>query len=448
MTGTPGHLRHHRPTVLYIPKLTTARLVLGFAFLTTCVLWPYFGLTIWHLTFFVILIAFLLYSYTNYIISFILYFTMMLIYWIITPVFQSAINVGYYTWRYQIPDFSAMAFVFTSVNLLGLFIGYNLKTIKVKPHKNFCRNFSFTGILLIMMILIGLIAIIGYETILLPRSEQAMEMTTYALFFENVTKLLPAFLIAYFILESDKLSQRNTQVFTLFILLLLALIVSNPINTGRFISLYGALIVFVTYSIKYSKLRLLAWLLMLSPFYAFFVLGITSMARGGIGNIDIERVFDSLRTLEFSSYSIFLDALKIDSFYPDNYLLSHLFIFVPRSIWVEKADSIGIFVASNSGYVYPNVGLISFFNAYADFGFMAVFLMSLCFGFLVKNLNPIKEVASFRNRRFVYGVSLASLTPMIFRGDLSTAMIALYSTVWAYEMTRLCTRFVLRPRVA
>jgi hypothetical protein len=186
----------------------------------------------------------------------------------------------------------------------------------------------------------------------------------------------------------------------------------------------------------------------LSPLYAFFALGVTSMARGGIENIGLERAFQSLRTLEFSSYTIFIDALKIDKFSPDNYLISHLLIFIPRSVWLGKAESIGIYAAESSGYVYSNVGLNSFFNAYADYGFGALFLMSLCFGFLVKNLNPLTEVASFQNRRFVYGVCLAGLTPMLFRGDLSTAMIALYAAVWAYEVTRFSTRFVIRRRAA
>ncbi|RXV58922.1 hypothetical protein C6W92_15960 [Roseovarius sp. A46] len=89
----------------------------------------------------------------------------------------------------------------------------------------------------------------------------------------------------------------------------------------------------------------------------------------------------------------------------------------------------------------------SFFNAYADYGFFGLFLFSMLFGILAKNLNPAFELASFRNRRFMYGVLFTGMTPMFFRGDLSTAMLALYPAILVYEAIRFSTRFRLMSGV-
>lgn len=427
------------------PKLSGLRYLLVFTFLTSCLLWPFSGLTVWHFIFFIILSFGIYYSYSRYVISLIIYLMMMLIYWIIIPVIQNRIGIGYYTSRVNIPEFSLEALVFVIIHMFGIFMGYHIRLISGAYNKNYRHRFSFLGVFFGLIFLGGLVSFLGVETIALSRVDQGqmIESNTYTLFLENITKLLPAFLLAYFVIERGNGIHRNIGLPVFILLLLCLIIVSNPVNTARFISLFGILIILLSYAIKYSKLRFLAWLLVLSPLYAFLVLPLTSLARLGLNNVSIGYVLTSLQTLEFSSYSIFLDALKIDNFANENYLISHLLIFMPRSLWPEKADSIGVFVAENSGYVYHNVGLISFFNAFADYGYIGLFLISLSFGLIAKNLNPVNENPSFRNRRFIYGVIFTGLAPMVFRGDLSTTMIAFYAATLAYEVTRFLTRFRL-----
>lgn len=430
------------------PRLGSLRTSWVAVILGIIVLWPFSGLSIWHLIFFGALSVGLYASYSRYILPLIVYFSMILLYWIVVPFLQDRIGVGYYTWRADVPDFGPMALLFVTTHFLGIFAGFQLKRISLIRKEIPELGFSFVGVVFVLALLVVLMAFVGFGTIMLPRVEQETgEAQNYIILLRNIAKILPAFLVAYFILSADNGLKRNARVATFILLVLCLLIVSNPVNTSRFLSLFGLFVVILTYAIKSSRLNILAWSLAIAPVYAITLLGITSAMRSGLRNVDLTRVFQSLQSLEFSSYSIFLDALKLGSFPQGNYLFSHLFIIIPRSLWPGKAESIGIYTAERSGYIYNNVGLNSFFNAYADYGFFGLFLFSMLFGCLARNLNPTFELASFRNRRFMYGVLFTGMTPMFFRGDLSTAMLALYPAILVYEAIRFSTRFRLMSGV-
>lgn len=412
--------------------------------LPAIVLWPFSGLTIWHLLFFVALSVGLYTSYSRQILPLIVYFSMMLLYWVVVPVLQDRIGVGYYTWRGDIPGFGLDAAAFVMTHLLGIGAGFQFGRISMSRGPIRDTRFSGAGVAFVLLLFLLLMALVGFKSIILPRVEQsAGDTENYLVFLRNTAKLLPALLLAYVVLEADKGLRKNTRIAVFVLLAACLLIVSNPVNTSRFLSLFGLFVVALIYSVRFKKLTILAWALAIAPVYAIFALGITSAMRSGLDRVGLAKSFQSLQSLEFSSYSIFLDALRLESFPQGNYLISHLFIIVPRSLWPGKADSIGIHTAERSGYVYHNVGLNSFFNSYADYGLLGLFLFSMLFGILAKNLNPVCAHASFRNRHFMYGVLFTGMTPMFFRGDLSTAVLALYPAILVYETVRLATRFRL-----
>lgn len=435
------------PRVSRVPVLGNLRKFWIIVFVTVILLWPFSGLTAWHLIFFGALSIGIYLSYSRYILPLIVYFSIMLLYWVVVPFIQGGTGVRYYTWSGEVPDFGPGALAFIAAHLLGIFIGFQSKKFAVSNKEISNIKFSFVGVAFIFALLLCLIVIVDLKTVLLPRNEQLTgEAQNYTIFLRNIAKLLPPLLVTYFVLEADNGLKKNTKFATFIVLAMCLLLVSNPVNTSRFLSLFGLVIVILAYTIKFARLNFLAWALALTPIYSIFLLGITSAMRSGLDNFNYAFAFQSLRSLEFSSYSIFVDALNLHEFPNGNYVLSHLFVLVPRSIWPEKADSIGIYVAENAGYVYHNVGLNSFFNGYVDYGYFGIFIVSLAFGALVKNLNPVFESPSFRNRRFMYGVIFTGMAPMFFRGDLSTAMLAAYAAAFAYEAIRFLTRFRLGPR--
>ena len=177
------------------------------------------------------------------------------------------------------------------------------------------------------------------------------------------------------------------------------------------------------------------------------LLAVTSLMRGGL-DASMTGIFASLGTLEFSPYSIFISGLSIHNFPYGNYVISHILIFVPHSVWEGKAQSLGVYVATRAGYIFTNVGINSFFEAFADFGLMGLFVMSAIFGVVCRKLNPLFYDVSFRGRGFMYGIMVAALSPILFRGDLGTMMTGLYSSAMAYEIVRFSSRFSFKRRWA
>lgn len=412
--------------------------------LLAIVFWSYSDLTGWHLGFFTMLAAALYASFSRSQLPLMVYFSTMLVYWVLAPLLQQQMGVGYYTLSLRIPAFHQTAFVFVFVHFAGILAGSQIRIGRSfkKPSREI--QFSFVGLGFSMAFLLALLAFIGFDVVLSTRVDQATgDALNYRILARNIFKLTPAILITYALLsdwpQRLKPYRRAVLVFLLFVLLA----TSNPFNTSRFLCLAGIALVFIVFLISKSRTSLLAPVLAFAPFYAVFLLSITTVMRFGTDRLAETSFFDSLRTLEFSSYSVFINALDLNRLPSDNYLLSHLLIVVPRSLWPDKAGAIGIDVAERSGYVFNNVGLIPFFNAYADYGLLGLFLFSLVFGMIAQMLNPASLYPSFRNRPFVYGVILTSMMPMLFRGDLSTAMLAFYPTVLAYEIVRLLAHIAL-----
>jgi oligosaccharide repeat unit polymerase len=404
-------------------------------------LWSYTELSGWHLAFFAMLAAGLYLSFSRYQLPLMVYFSTVLIYWVVAPMLQQRIGVGYYHIAVSVRDFGPAAFFFTLAHfagiLAGLLLGNASKPRSAQPPNS---RFSYFGVGAAITLMFALTYLAGFEVVLSFRVEQDTgDASNYSILARNIAKLLPAALVTYFILGNWRNMPKAYRNFLLLILVALMLLYSNPFNTGRFLSLAGIALVLITYAIQTARKNLLAVALAFAPVYAIFLLSLTTAMRFGFDRLSSTNMLASLQTLEFSAYSVFIDALELKHLPSDNYLLSHLFIVVPRSIWPDKAYSIGIDVADRSGYIFSNVGLIPFFNAYADYGLLGLFGFSLLFGFLANKLNPAKATPTFRNRSFMYGIILTSMMPMLFRGDLGTAMLAIYPAIFAYEFVRLVT---------
>ncbi|MBF01655.1 MAG: hypothetical protein CMP77_16960 [Flavobacterium sp.] len=394
------------------------------------------------------LAAGLYFSFSRYQLPLMVYFSTILIYWVVAPMLQQRIGVGYYDLAVSVRDFGPTAFIFTLAHFAGILAGLLLgKSRKGRSQPPTDSKFSYFGIGAAIALLLALTTLAGFEVILSLRTEQGTgDASNFSILARNIAKLLPAVLVTYFILGDWRGMSKAYRNVLLVILVALMLLYSNPFNTGRFLSLAGIALVLIAYAIKTSRKKLLAFALAFAPVYAIFLLSLTTVMRFGFDRLGSTNLLNSLQTLEFSAYSVFVDALELKHLPSDNYLLSHLFIVVPRSIWPDKAYSIGIDVAERSGYVFSNVGLSPFFNAYADYGLLGLFGFSVLFGFVVKTLDPATAYPAFGSRSFMYGIILTSMMPMIFRGDLGTAMLAVYPASIGYEFVRFVTGSSRRNR--
>lgn len=427
------------------PRMSVLLIFLVLAFLLASAFWPFSGLTAWHFIFFLLLAIAVYIGFSRFILPLMFYFPILILYWVIAPISQTSAGVTFYVTNYKAPEFGIDALLFCAAHIFGVLVGVLLaSTKKPKTVDLGADHISVSGAFLAFAVLVAAIIFVGYDSILRIRIEQESVDSTIR-FIINFSKLMPAFIFSYFILSNRERLPPAISLLALAMIMLLMAVISNPFNTPRFLSLYGMLLVFLSYIIKSGRHGALSWLAAFTPLYAVVLLAFTSLMRLGLEEISIARMLLSLQSLEFSSYAVFIDALDVD-FERTTFFLSHLFILVPRALWSDKEGSIGVFVAEQSGYIYNNVGLIAFYNPFADYGYLALIAFSALFGVLAVRLNPISQAPAFRNRRFVYGLVLTALTPMLVRGDLSTVVIALFSSVVAYEIVKLFTRFTFGSR--
>lgn len=435
----------HGPSGAVAPRLQSLRLFFLLVLIFSAILWPLSGLTVWHFLFSSLALISAYLSFSSFILPLMFYFPLLILYWVVAPMVQASAGVTFYMGTANVPSFTLDALLFSFIHLCGVFIGVLIhRKRRVTSPANGQRSLSLAGILISVVLLLLAIGMIGYDSIINIRTEQE-EVESATRFAINFVKLVPAFILSYFLLSGRSKYDTGTISITFILLAVTMVFVSNPLNTPRFLSLFGVLIVGLIFLINTERLRLLAWTAALTPIYAVLLLAATSLMRFGFEEISFERMLLSLQSLEFSSYSVFLDALDVN-FEGRAFFLSHLFILFPRAFWPEKEGSIGIFVAEQSGYVFNNVGLISFFNAYADYGVVGLFLVSVVFGFLTAKFNPLRSAPSYYCRSFIFGIMLTALTPMVVRGDLSTVVIGLSAAALAYECTRFLTKFSVRMK--
>src|SRR5690606_10878724 len=128
------------------------------------------------------------------------------------------------------------------------------------------------------------------------------------------------------------------------------------------------------------KLNLVKWAPVFFPIAAFIVLPITSIMRRGFDQNFLDRFTDIYYSAEFSALQVQNDGFKYlgnEVLGYGNYLLSGVFIFIPRSIWPSKNSGTGTIIGELGYYPGTNVSVSPHFDAYLDFGVAGVFLWAI-----------------------------------------------------------------------
>ena len=424
------------------PELTFFAIIVA-----TGIVWPYSGLSGFQLGFFLILSFAIYYSFVRRIVPLMIYLVVMLFFWVLVPSIQLKVGVNFLASTYVIPSFGMGAFLFALVHLGGILLGSRFRSARNRAgvHTAMSGKLSVVGVTCCIVIFAILVLYLGPASFVLSRVEQSAlaDSGGFVTVIGNATKLIPVMLVMYVLSTHPSGRSMGVRGLVLVFVVLLVVLTCNPINTARYTSLSGYLMIGLFYLLLKRKNNTLKWVVILFPVYGIFFLAVTSMMRDGF-DFSLAKIFSELGTLEFSPYSIFITGLHIKNFPDHNYAISHLLIFIPHDIWTHKAGSIGMYVATQAGYVFTNVGINSFFEPFVDFGFFGLFMTSAIFGVICSAVNPTDLGVSFRSRRFMYGVIIASLSPILFRGDLGTMMIGAYAAAAAYELVRLGSRLAIR----
>lgn len=306
--------------------------------------------------------------------------------------------------------------------------------------------------------LIGILAAIlivllfGYEEIFLPRQKYFLygveRLGNFERFFIGILRLMPYWALYFYILSPHRGSRASIFLGALPIFCI-AILVSNPVNTQRFLSLFGFLIIF--FALVRTGRMVGAW----RHAYALVAVGLiilpaTSIMRSGVFVFDPKIWASTLFSLEFSALAMLNDLFLIP-YAADTgpvRLLSAVLIFVPRAIWPSKNEGTGESIAEAAGYWWHNVGVPPIADAYLDFGIAGVVLLAVAVGFALRHASSALTPRTRLDNGVLTGakISLAGLIPLLLRGDLSTFFVAFYTSIIAFAIVRVVSRVRVRIR--
>jgi len=289
----------------------------------------------------------------------------------------------------------------------------------------------------------------GIEEILLSRMRyflgEVERPSSYEAFIINIFRVVP-YWIAYIYVVRRAEGPPMRWLPGLVVIFALALFISNPTNSQRFLSLFGLFIIFFAL-VRKGHLRSV-WLhsYVLLP-VALVALPITSELRWRELRPEEVSFFNAVFSLEFSALAI-LNEMFIAEYDPDGpplRVLSAVLILVPRALWTSKNEGTGVAVAESLGFGFTNIGIPPLADGYLDLGIAGVVLVAIAVGLAFRAARDVVSPADGRHLGFgaAAKVTLVGMTLILLRGDLSTFFVGFYSSLFAFAFARFATRFTL-----
>lgn len=202
-------------------------------------------------------------------------------------------------------------------------------------------------------------------------------------------------------------------------------VVNFPLSLSRF-WFFGFLIslVWVVFPLRSRLLRSLFIIGMtllqftLFPWYSEITRG-----TGYIG-LDVDSIREYVKFGDFDGYQTILNVI----YYIDGVglqmgynLLSAFLFFVPRGVWSNKAEPLGVASAEYIGYPFTNLSAPIYGELYADFGFASLILGMMLVGYLLKRFDGLYDYDLRRGRLgagFLFTSVLAGYLIILLRGSL------------------------------
>lgn len=382
------------------------------------------------------------------------YCVFMVYYGLLGYLIQSLIGVRFLNDSSMSARFDLLSATLIVTNSVGIFIGAELFRVFRKPH--LCNSHTekatpvspssgvVPSLVLALALCVGAgILLFGSDSFFGTRLERYVggeALNAIQLFVFQVLKILPYMVIIALISRlSAGLNSGIADKLGVSCLFLVAILISNPVNTARFVSLTALTLVLFSYLISSGRKSYVPTLLALMPIAIVILMPATSLLRGGLGGFTLLGVTEIFSSLEFSSFQMLIFGSRAQFADAGSYVLSGLFVFVPRAIWPGKMGSLGEAVTEQSGFLYLNSAVPSFFAAYVDLGIIGLWVFSVLSGLILRWASLPRHLNWFRRKNF-YKFAVFALVPIFMRGDFSTFMISFYAVLVAYEIVRLTSR--------
>lgn len=340
--------------------------------------------------------------------------------------------------------------VFSIFFWIGFFCRKNKKNKKVFSLYTVNQKRFFFVICFLILILIAAILNYGLDTFLARRSEFNSEV-----FSENssVKSLIITLLrslsfgVLFYLIIFKKNLNGIIWILLTTLSLILFFIINYPLALPRFV-FFGYIICFFIYFARPSFKNKFG-------LYVIFGLGITTLfplashLTRGEGDFDLNIAEYYSSSGDFDSFQSIINCIIYIEKYGfefGNQILSSIFGFVPRSIWVNKAEPTGSITAAAAGYDYVNISSPLPAELFIDFGYLGLIVFSILFGYFVRYIDQNILFSSKNSLRFLLSVFLTSLIVIISRGALLAIINVVYSGVFVFFIIyTLCfSRFKLK----
>lgn len=190
-------------------------------------------------------------------------------------------------------------------------------------------------------------------------------------------------------------------------------IVNFPGSTARFILgaiLISSLLVYVR-KWNHQKLMMLWFFVVFALFAIFPIWGVFNRGIDFNFNIELLSPYSYLLTGDLDGFQSIVNVVGLAENTGHTFglgLLSAVLFFVPRSLWLAKAEPTGVLAADFNNYSFTNISAPIFSEYYYDFGMVGVLVMCFLTGLLVARLE-------FRN--LIFAAVIAGFVFIIMRGS-------------------------------
>jgi len=214
-------------------------------------------------------------------------------------------------------------------------------------------------------------------------------------------------------------------VMIFFMSLGLNLIVNYPLSIPRF-WVFGFIISLMWVVVPLCQARWQSAFVIAMTAMQFTIFPLYSqITRGGgwIG-LDIESMRKYLHHGDFDGFQSIVNItlhIQENGFELGRNLISTILFFVPRGIWVGKAEPLGVAASDFMGYEYTNLSAPIYGEFYADYGFLSLILGMVFIGWAIKKSDCFFDYM-VKYRQFNAGVllvsTLAGYLIILLRGSL------------------------------
>ncbi|WP_151809097.1 O-antigen polymerase [Acinetobacter soli] len=366
-------------------------------------------------------------------IFFSLYFILILI---IPAYFHVNNNIfPFYGLSYEYSDqlsASIILLVFTVFFWLSFFLTPNKSLIKRRETNKSLDKFRFMYVIWsVLLILTISLFFYGLNIFLTNRGDSysgslSDNSTTRELLLTFLRS--GSFFAMFFLLIYKKFVSKLYWYFTFLWAFILFFIFNYPLALSRFL-FFSYLILLFCYFVTPSKVSKFSVI-------TIFVFGITTLfpffsyVTRGEGNF-LESLNGYYQNSgDFDGFQSIINAVIYTSnvgYSLGNQISSSLFSFIPRSIWLGKAEPTGSITAAAAGYDFLNISSPLPAEFFVDFSYVGLIFFSTILGIAFKKIDSLVLTSGKQELRFILSIILISLIPILSRGSILAVINIFYA---------------------